>query len=221
MHGGRVRQIPVDADGFLIGRGDFCDLVVNDAAVPLAHSELHLQEGAVWIEALDEEVAIEINGKSLRRLALRAGDVLQVGPAEITVRFGAPAAAATVEFAADDLSRLSAAELCDRIEAEEAELAAFERRRLLGWEALLSAVEGVLSKQRLHATHDADPRFETVLQQLQAMSAALDARTRELAAQEVQFVESAAELKDVQERLSRKLDQLLQQAGENELRASA
>ncbi len=217
---GRLRRLPVEADGFLIGRGDFCDLLVDEDNLPLAHSEIHLQDGAVWIEAVDAPT-IEINGRSVPRLALRTGDVLQIGAMTITIRMGAdaltpPRASADVW---EDLSALSALELCERIESEELAIADDERRRFQGIESLLSALENVLRTDQSLVAHD--PRTENVVTQLHELSEALAERTRQLQEQEQQFLASASEIKQSQDDMTRRMEELLHHLDTGDLRASA
>lgn len=217
---GHSRRLPVEADGFLIGRGDFCDLRIDDATLPPVHSEIHLQEGAAWIEAVDAP-AIEMNGRAVPRLSLRSGDVFLIGATTVTVHMGADALAAAVPGteAWEDLSSLSARELCERIESEESQIAEEERRRFQGIESLLAALENVLlTDQSLVAQ---DPRTENVVSQLHELSEALAERTRQLQEQEQQFLASASEIKQSQDDMTRRMEDLLQHLDTSELRASA
>ncbi len=217
---GRLRRLPVEADGFLIGRGDFCDLRLDEAGLPLVHSEIHLQDGVVWIQAVDVPT-IEINGRTVPRLTLRSGDVLKLGSATATVRMGAEAAAAlrSPNELWEDLSDLSAAQLCERIEAEEAAILEVERRRFEGIESLLAALENVLRTDQTLVDHD--PRTENVVTQLHDLSDALAERTRQLQDQEQQFLASASEIKHSQDEMARRLEDLIHHLDTGDLRASA
>ncbi len=211
---GEVRRVSVDAGEFLIGRAEFCDLQIDSPAVPLAWCVVHLQGQVVWIEAADEVATLEINGQAMKRLAVRSGDRLTLGPVTLTVRLGADA----LTKPAEDLSGLSAVELCERIEAEQQALDDHERQRILGVEALLAALEGVLTQESLTS----DPtRTETVLGQLQGLSELLAERTRQLADHEQEFLASAVEIKQAQDRMTRRLEELLGHLEEGDLRASA
>lgn len=217
---GRTRRLPVDADGFLIGRGDFCDLQLDEAALPLVHSEIHLQDGVAWIEVVDA-AAIEINGRAVPRLTLRSGDVLQFGSLTGTVRMGADVAAGqrTPVEAWEDLAALSAFELCERIESEQSAILEDERRRFQGIESLLVALETVLRTDQ--SLVEQDPRTENVVTQLHDLSEALAARTRQLQEQEQQFLVSASEIKQSQDEMARRLEDLIQHLDTGNLRASA
>lgn len=215
---GRPRRILVEGGTCLIGRGDFCDLQVADAGVPLAHSEIHVERGVLWVEAADVE-DLAINGQICRRLALREGDLLTVGDTVIKVRINPPQGLLCDGWN-EDLSQLTALELCERIEAEQSAVAEDERRRLVGWDALLTQLENIIAQEPA-ASVAQEARIEKVLMQLHEVSSLLADRTRELAAQESQFLESADELKQAQDQMTRRLELVLQRFQDAELRASA
>lgn len=214
---GAVRRVTVDGDGFLIGRGDFCDLQLEDRSQPLVHSELHVQGAAIWIEALDDNQVI-VNGDRCRRMALRDGDRIACGATEIVVHIGTNANAVALTAGprlAEDLSHYSASELCDRILEDEAAVAAFERQRLAGWQSLLQSVEATLLGDQRATT---PPRLAAALAELRSLSDSIADRTSQLAAREA---ESAVEADDAQQAMARRIEQLLQGFGEQDLRASA
>lgn len=213
---GQLRRHRVEADGYLIGRGEFCDLRLDDAGIPLVHSEIHIQDGAMWIEAVDA-AAIDMNGKAVPRLALRSGDVLRVGSLAVTIRTGVEAEILADDW--EDLSALSALELCERIEAEEAAIRDDEQQRCQGIESLLVALEGMLRTDRELLGDDA--HTENVVQQLHALSEALATRTQQLVEQEQQFLNTAGEIKHSQEDMARRMEDLIHNLDAGELRASA
>jgi len=206
-----VQLIELEGGSCLIGRADFCDLHVDG---PIVHSELHHEAGVLWIESADEH-DLQINGKRCRRLTLRDTDTIQIGDTTITVRIN-PVQSAEGE----DLADLSALELCERIETEQSAVNDFERHRLSGWESLLRQVEHVIHEEP-GQTWTNDPRIDGVVAQLHALTDKLAARTQELAAQEALFLESAGELKRTQDMMASRLERVLQQFQDNELRASA
>jgi predicted component of type VI protein secretion system len=218
---GLVRRVEVDGDDFLIGRGDFCDLRLAGVDQPLVHSELHLQGGSVWIEAAEETVLLAVNGRLCRRMSLREGDRVQVGDTEITVHVGTPTQGVSdlPQVApcgvSEDLTLLSADELCDRIVADEELIATFEQGRLSGWQSLLQAVETVLHDDPEVATH---PQRVAAVAELRHLSEQL---ARRMTGTDVQLVNAAAEPDATQDAVSRRIEQLLQGFGESELRASA
>jgi predicted component of type VI protein secretion system len=216
---GEIRQVMVDGDGFLIGRGDFCDLQLEDRSQPLVHSELHLQGQAIWIEAADDNDAVVVNGDRCRRMALRDGDRIACGSTEIVVHIRTHANTLALEPAArsaEDLSLLSASELCDRIAQEETAVAAYECRQLAGWQSLLQSVEATLLDDPQSVRH---PRLESTIAELRSLSDLITARTQRLAEQEAQFAGAAQD--DAQSAIARRIDQMLQGFADQDLRASA
>lgn len=217
---GALRRHRVEADGYLIGSGDFCDLRLDDASIPLVHSEIHMDNGVIWIAAVDAP-SVEVNGKLVPRLTLRSGDTLRFGSVPATVRMGADAVniSSTTEQDWEDLSHLSAVELCERIESEEAAVRDEERQRWQGVESLLVALEQMLRTDRELVSDEA--RSEEIVQQLHALSEALAVRTQQLAEQEQHFLNTAQEIKHSQDEMTRRMEVLIQQLDTNELRASA
>lgn len=214
---GSAQQVIVDGDEFLIGRGDFCDLILEDSAVPLVQSVIRVQQGAVWIEAEAEHRLLYVNGRQVPRLALRSGDMIKIGSATIRFFYGVDAHAAMETLA--EIRRLTPVELCERIEAEETQIAAHERRRLTGMESLLAALENVLVDESGVQTDAA--RLEVVLRELHDLSDVLAARSQTLAACEQEFRAQTDDLHESHEQMTRRLDNLLHRLDEGELRASA
>lgn len=214
------RRVEVDGDGFLIGRGDFCDLQLDGEDQPLVHSELHLQGGSVWIEAADETILLSVNGRLCRRIALREGDRLDIGSTEVIVHLGTPAEGANplprlTPAAEEDLSLLTASELCDRIAAEQAEVDAFQQQQRSGYRSLLQAVESVLHD----GTHaEGEPRWTAAVSQLRAL---IEQLSTDAGQPGVPFVDSTAELPETQEGVSRRIEELLRSFADGDLRASA
>jgi len=213
--GRQRRRVAVEGGTCLIGRAEFCDVQVDG---PLVYGEVHVEDGAAWIEAADDH-DLNINGRPCRRLALRDGDVVNVGSTTITIRVNPPPEDEAA-FSDEDLSQLTASELCDRIESEHAAVTEFERRRLVGWEALLRQVEDILHQEPVATVHQ-NARLEAVSTQLHALADQLAERTRELATQEAALLESAGELKRAQDLMTTRLERILQQFQDRELRASA
>ena len=68
------------ADGALIGRGPACDLRLDDPLVSRRHAVVYSGTSGTVIEDLSSANGIDLNGDRCRRtLALRAGDVIQLG----------------------------------------------------------------------------------------------------------------------------------------------
>jgi len=212
----------MDYDDFLIGRAEFCDLRIDDPSLPLVHAELHRQAGVIWIEAAEEGCPLTINGKACQRLALRDGDMISIGNCSIEVcidrlRNFVPQHAAIDE----DLSELTADELCDRIIEEQTAVNEFERKELEGWKTLVAALEATLAEAREQGGLGAHERMDAAVAELRELSVLLQSRAEVLLSQEADFLETTTELRVAQSAIIQKLDLLLQQFDEGELRASA
>jgi len=234
--GSKPRLMIVKHDGFQIGAAEQCDLCLPQLGLPKFHSVLHVQGTAVWIEAVDDDALISLDGEAFRRRALRDGDELSFGELTIAVHIGEQSVQAArpisqPHFSLDDrLSRLTAEELCDLIELEEMQTEQYDRRRQLGMKALMSAVQDVVDTDVLGSESDAvpqlaaiaDDRFDELVAQIRDLSDTLDERTRELSAQETLLLESSAQMTEAQRRVNRQLEQLLERLSPDEdMRVSA
>lgn len=213
--GKAARLVFIDHDGFTIGSGSNCDLCLADSGVPRLHSRLHLQGPAIWIEAADDGCHVIVDHEVYRRRALRDGDQLMFGETEATVHIGEASVRAARQtprssWDTEDLSFLSAEELCDRIEREEKLAQDFDHGRKLGWQALMSAVQEIIDqKEELSHANVSDEKFDELVAQVRDLSETLDERTKTLASQEALLIESSSQLAEAQLRVSRQLEQLL------------
>jgi hypothetical protein len=223
--------LPVDHDGFTIGSGARCDLVLA-GEFPKLHSVLHVQGRAVWIEAAREDAALIIEGESFRRRALRDGDRLTFGAMELTVHVGEGAfaaarlAASSQRRIGEELSLLSAEELCDRIEQEERLVAEFEEGRRTGFEALVTALREILHQEEHPTIPLPEDALDSLVTQVRGLSETIEERTKALSEQEAHLIESSSQLCQAQLRISRQLEQLIDRLGDHddprgELRVSA
>jgi hypothetical protein len=117
--------------------------------MPALHSLVAISGREITLEAIAAEPLLKVNGKVIRTAELHDGDVIAVGEVELLARFEAGqtpggarmiAATAIVPDAGRPVSDLSAAELVDRIEDEEQQIAEFEGRQRLGATALVRAI---------------------------------------------------------------------------------
>lgn len=231
--------VPVDHDGFTIGSSSQCDLVISDSAVSLLHAIIHGQSGAHWIEAAHDDALIQINQHSCRRMALRDGDQIQIGSVTLLVKLQSRAALiakqerVTVD---EDLSLLSAEELCDRIIAEQSMVTEYEEGRQAGWDALFKAIEAareeILDDEKIDESLgkvEEKPQLdqlqiEELLKQIQELNQSITNRHQDLTEREREILESAKLLDqqmDIADRLEDVLDQLNNNDPPNGLRASA
>jgi pSer/pThr/pTyr-binding forkhead associated (FHA) protein len=70
----------------VIGRGEDCDLPVNDTSVSRIHAEIHVIEGGKY-EVIDRDSSngVRVNGVELKRAILDVGDVIELG--DVQLRF--------------------------------------------------------------------------------------------------------------------------------------
>ena len=231
---GPAESFVIDRDGLRIGSSPVCELPLPDG--PALHSVIHRQSGVTWIES-QEDASLIVNGHPRCRMALRDGDVLELNGLELIVRFRAiDDAEQTPHGLAEDLSLLSAEELCDRILAEQALVDEFAAGQREGWNGLLTAIEAAgetaqptitlpLEGERAAEASDAPDNCERLLEQIRELSEMVNGRSQELDDCESELVAATALLEEAQERVSQQIEGLLEQlqtpAAETELRASA
>lgn len=213
----------------LIGRAPFCDILLADAEVPLVHSEMHCDGGVLWIEASDPASTIEVNGRAYPRLALRDGDQVHVGGHDLAVQIGHRGDLARERGTfTDDLSELSADELCDLILAEQEEIEQDDARRRDGWRKLLSALDATLQELSDRPTTGVTEDFAEESLGIwghQNFDAAVASEFQDdlLPGSELvpELVGSSAKPVAPLESMTASIDELLLQFNEQELRASA
>ncbi len=230
---GLTESFVVDVDDARIGSSLVCELQLSDG--PALHSIVRRQGEVTWIEAVDEAILI-VNGQARRRIALRAGDVLEVNGVTYTVRFGLPMEDDETASLIEDLTLMTAEELCDCIVAEQAMVDEFAAEQQAGLKNLVAAIEAtheaeqpsdVLPMEALPA-HRAVPSVEDcerLLDQIRELSELMNGRTEELDDCESELIAATALLEEAQERVSHQIEGLLDQLQgpiiESELRASA
>lgn len=240
--------VQITHDGFCIGSSRKCDLCLTDSTVPALHSIIHMQQGAIWIETADESAELVVNEHAYRRMALRHGDQLNIGSLAFVVQIGTGAAAALERAAVgEDLSLLTAEELCDRILSDQTMVDEFTAGQRAGWEMLLHAIEAAsreaevaepsIAAQPLVAKLDDESEvddqslaedhavLDSLLGQIQELNDALTDHTRQMNEREEQVLETTNLLNESQQEITQRLGDLIDQMSQtdppNELRASA
>lgn len=228
------QSIQVNHDGFKIGTGRQCDLILEDPTIPRLHSQIHIQSGAVWIETVCDDLYLTVNGATCRRMALRDGDRLQIGSTRLSIQLApqplvAEVGEATNEGLPEDLASLTAEELCDRILTEQAIVKELSADADSGWGALVKAIEAVrevpTSLESENIPHAEEVRvYNALLSHLQELQVAIADRTRELNQKEAEVLATASMMEETQKRVTQRLDVILDHLNgpeSNELRASA
>jgi len=135
-------SVTVTHDGFTIGSSRRCDLNLNDPSLPGLHSVIHMQSGAIWIEVAADNLTLTVNDRPYRRMALRHEDRLKIGSTEFEFQLKSePVSNVSGSALDEDLSLLTAEELCDRILSEQSMVDEFIEGQRSGWEALLRAIK--------------------------------------------------------------------------------
>lgn len=235
------RLLIIDHDRIRIGSGATCEIRLPEG--PVLHSVIRFEAGAVWIEADDESTDLTVNWRTCRRMALRDGDVITVAGCDITV-LCRPVGTIEDDAArlAEDISQLTAEELCDRMLSEQSAVDEFESSRLNGWRKLMAAIKeaaeaGQTPEELVHEdllradVLDNSPAVEfsgdceRLLDQIREMSEMMSGRTQELDECENELLAATSLLQETQDRVSHQIEELLDQIGDasqpNELRASA
>ncbi len=75
---GRAQERALDAGELTIGRGEGCDIIVDDARISRTHARLRVVEGEVVIEDLGSRNGTIVNGERVASAGLHAGDTLSL-----------------------------------------------------------------------------------------------------------------------------------------------
>lgn len=142
----RSRRRPIRSQRFLIGAGSNCQLQLGGEEIPILHSILLVNEEGAHIDALVSTPELLVNGVPQRTADLKHGDVFSIGRFEFAVNVpdGTVLSQAVAEelplTEIGNLEEMSAAELVERIEQEQACVDRFENARAEGARALLQSI---------------------------------------------------------------------------------
>lgn len=73
------KNFPIQKSEISIGRGDSCDICINDDDVSRNHARVRIQSAAIMIEDLGSTNGTLVNGEKITRHILNDGDRVQVG----------------------------------------------------------------------------------------------------------------------------------------------
>lgn len=107
--GGRLHgKVLFESSCVVLGRGDRCDVVIDDPKVSRDHLELRLHGGAVVAADLGSSNGTTLNGQRLTQpTRLRDGDTLVFGSARLALALPAAAGAIETELALSTTAPLS------------------------------------------------------------------------------------------------------------------
>ncbi len=77
--GKRVKKLRF-REGFLIGRGNECHVVLEEEAVSRVHAEVQFEQGRWWIRDLQSTNGTYVNGECLERASLSGNTKIRLGP---------------------------------------------------------------------------------------------------------------------------------------------
>ncbi|MBN1964002.1 MAG: FHA domain-containing protein [Anaerolineae bacterium] len=95
-------RVTIDADTFIIGRGDECNLILNDRAISRQHCRITAREAGYWVEDLNSKNGTWVNDDPVEApRQLTDGAKIQLA---MTVRLTYTESDATVELSFDPAS---------------------------------------------------------------------------------------------------------------------
>ena len=78
-----IKEVALTKERTTLGRRPYNDVVIDNLAVSGEHAVLHMQGDAVEIEDLGSTNGTYVNARSIKRQALRNGDIIEVGKYKI------------------------------------------------------------------------------------------------------------------------------------------
>lgn len=67
-----------------IGRGDNCDITINDEKCSSLHCEFSIKSKKIYVKDLNSKNGTHINGEAISGMAIAINDVIQIGTSYIT-----------------------------------------------------------------------------------------------------------------------------------------
>jgi predicted component of type VI protein secretion system len=207
---------PISGNRFVIGSAPECDLRLGGDTVPAVHSQLHIDGGKAWVEAVAADPPLLINGEDCETARLADGDTIGIGGFVFTWK-----APCSMESDLVEATSLTAAELIDRLEADLELVSRHVTAARRGATTLLEASLG-----RIYGDSVVAEQATVVPGDDQALAARLEELVRRMDARELEYSEVIASLLEGQDRLSAQLELLVnrlagQQLDGESLRASA
>jgi pSer/pThr/pTyr-binding forkhead associated (FHA) protein len=89
LSGGHAREILINAEDFLIGRGEDCDLALHDAEVSRHHCTIRIRSGEAVASDLGSSNGTFVNGQRIvSQTRVRTGDELRLGTFRFLIDLG-------------------------------------------------------------------------------------------------------------------------------------
>ena len=216
---------PIERDRFLIGSGEWCDLRLG-GTMPVLHSVLRIDGPSVWIEAIVDSPALNINGRAIGSCELQDGDEVSIGaftmqlcdgremthdalmkPIDIEELLG-------VDQHQTEMADLSATELLELLEHDEELVEEFEKRRDLGSAALLERLQQEMDSEAAQPEPEVESlealrELQSAVSELNGLASDLKSRSGEMTSEE--FSHATSSLLDFQQDVVGRLDSVLRQ----------
>ncbi len=236
---------PMRTERYLIGQSDQCDLQLGGGGMPSLHSTIYFDGEELFIDAVASKPDLRINGEISQHAFIQPGDRIAVGEIEFVVHVSTSPSAVVPEATRPvansahevDPEELSAEALVDLIGEEMELVERFEGRQKLGLAAMLEQLSDrpLESSQEPHAIEIPERgikngsllnHMEGVIRELNDVSHELELHTTTARQRDARYLETMASLIEVQQRLTAKVDGLVQQVeamklNSKEMRASA
>ncbi len=207
---------PISGNRFVIGSAPECDLRLGGDTVPVVHSQIHIDGGKAWVEAVAADPPLLINGEDRETARLADGDTIGIGGFGFTWK-----APCSLESDLVEATSLTAAELIDRLEADLELVSRHATAVRRGATTLLEASLG-----RIYGDSVVAEQATVVPGDDQTLAVRLEELVRRMDARESEYTEVIASLLEGQDRLSAQLELVVnrlagQQPDGESLRASA
>ncbi|MCH2105999.1 MAG: FHA domain-containing protein [Planctomycetes bacterium] len=160
---GEAHEFELVQSPLTIGRGEGCDIVLQDTSVSRCHAELILMDGVWYLVEVTAKNGTYLNGREIKRAPLKPGDKLGFGGVELS--FMAESKGSEVLFTESGLDETV---MISAISADSADLLGGASPSGLGAGASQETNEWLLSMfheaaESLLASDDLDEMFEVVL----------------------------------------------------------
>lgn len=88
IQSGRVTQkLSLAKDRILVGRSAECDVHINHVGVSRSHAVIATRAAGVFVEDLESSNGTLVNGRRVKSVQLRNGDVVEIGSVSLHLRF--------------------------------------------------------------------------------------------------------------------------------------
>ena len=87
LNGAVTQKVEVVKDRILIGRSEECDVRIDNVGVSRQHAVITSSPEATLVEDLNSANGTLLNGERVKIIALKSGDILQIGKFSLHIAF--------------------------------------------------------------------------------------------------------------------------------------